>query len=61
MDGAIHTAATQQSAIGCIHDGVDIERRYVGDNDVEDSLTDLGRELPHARNDITSLRLPVQP
>src|SRR5215831_5078878 len=48
MNGAIHTTAAEQAAIGGIHNGVDIKRGDVGDNNVEDRLSDLGCEFCHA-------------
>jgi hypothetical protein len=35
VDGAIDAAAAEQRAVRCIHDGVDVECRDVGDADLE--------------------------
>ena len=44
MDRAIHAAAAEQRAVRGVHDGVDVERRDVGDEDVEPRAAGLGDE-----------------
>jgi hypothetical protein len=41
MNGAVDTAATQQRAVRRIDDGIDSQRRNIGDDDLEGRLTDL--------------------
>ena len=42
MDGAVDAAAAEQRRVGRIDDGVDVERRDVGDADFEPRRADLG-------------------
>jgi hypothetical protein len=44
MDGAVDAAAAQQRAVGGVDDGLDIERRDVGDADLEPRRCDFGGE-----------------
>ena len=44
MDGAVDAAAAEQRRFGGIDDGVDVERRDVGDADLEPRRSDLGGE-----------------
>ena len=54
MDRAVDPAAAEQRRVRRIHDGVDVERRDVGDADVEPRRSDRGGEergahAPHSR------------
>jgi hypothetical protein len=42
MNSTIHAAAAQQCAVGGIHDRIDGKRGDIGDNDVEDCVSDFG-------------------
>ena len=44
MDGAVDAAAAEQRGVGGIDDGIDVERRDVGDADLEPRRSDLGGE-----------------
>jgi hypothetical protein len=35
VDGAIHPASAQQAALGRVHDGVHLQRRDVGNHDLD--------------------------
>ena len=43
MDGAVDAAAAEQRPVGGIDDGVDVERRDVGDADLEPRRSDTRR------------------
>ena len=44
MNGAVDAAAAEQRGVGGIDDGVDVERRDVGDADLEPRRSDIGGE-----------------
>jgi hypothetical protein len=41
MDRAVDTAATEQRCIGRVDDGIDVQRRDVGDDDFKPRRPDL--------------------
>ena len=43
MDGAVDAAAAEQRGVGSVDDGVDVERRDVGDADLEPRRSDTRR------------------
>src|SRR6185437_13791494 len=47
MNGAVDAASAHELAVGGVDDGVDVERRDVGDDDVESGRADLGGEQGH--------------
>ena len=44
MNGAVDAATTEQRPVGGVDDGVDVERRDVGDADLEPRRSDTGGE-----------------
>jgi hypothetical protein len=53
MDGAVDAAAAEQRGVGSVDDGVDVERRDVGDADLEPRRSDISGEQgrdAHARH-----------
>ena len=50
MDGAVDAAAAEQRGVGGVDDGVDVERRDVGDADLEPRRSDLGGEQGRRRS-----------
>jgi len=50
MDSAIHAAAAEQSSVGSVDDGIDIQRGDVGNTDLEPGRSDRGREKRSAHD-----------
>ena len=44
MNGAVDAAATEQRPVGRVDDGIDVERRDVGDANLEPRRSDIGGE-----------------
>ena len=44
MDGAVDAAAAEQRPVGRVDDGIDVERRDVGDANLEPRRSDIGGE-----------------
>ncbi len=60
MNRTIDATTAEQRAIGGIHDGIDVERRNVCYDNLENCRPNLGDKLRHERNSITRLRSPAQ-
>src|SRR5216117_2987681 len=50
MDSAIHAAAAEQSSVGSVDDGIDIQRGDVGNTDLEPGRSGRGREKRSAHD-----------